>query len=104
MNQRAKATSIPKRVKDSVWARDDHQCVICHSLYAFPEAHYIRRSRGGLGIEENIVTLCRRCHRIFDEGTPPQQEAYGLIIRAHLQRNYENWDEKDLIYKKEGIE
>lgn len=31
---------------------------MCGSSYAMPNAHYIARAQGGLGIEENIVTLC----------------------------------------------
>lgn len=52
-SKRAKACAISSAVKKRVWDRDNHCCVYCKSIYAFPEAHYIPRSRGGLGIEEN---------------------------------------------------
>ena len=62
MSKRSKACDISMEVKKKVWERDEHKCVICHNPYAKPNAHYIARSQGGLGIEENIVTLCLRCH------------------------------------------
>ena len=67
-SKRAKACAIPNAVKERVWERDHHCCVYCKSIYASPEAHYIPRSRGGLGIEENVLTLCRLCHDAFDCG------------------------------------
>ena len=67
-SKRTKACDISKSVKDKVWLRDNNQCIICHNINAMPNAHFIRRSQGGLGIEENIVTLCFRCHHEFDNG------------------------------------
>lgn len=49
---RTKATEIPKKVKEKVEARDNHRCIICGSKYASGNSHYIRRSKGGLGIEK----------------------------------------------------
>lgn len=98
-SQRSKDTDITQNVKDSVWERDKHQCIICHSTYtAFPNAHYIPRSAGGLGIEENIVTLCHQCHREYDQTC--EREMYRKRIKAYLQRKYPNWDENKLYYKK----
>ena len=62
-SKRAKACDISKKVKDIVWERDGHRCIICGSYQAMPNSHYIRRSQGGLGIPENIVTMCSRCSR-----------------------------------------
>lgn len=47
MHKRTKALDIPKTVKDEVWERDGHQCIICGSPYAMPNAHYISRAHGG---------------------------------------------------------
>lgn len=47
-----KTTRIPKRVKDAVYRRDDGKCLICKSP-GLPEAHLKRRSRLGMGVEEN---------------------------------------------------
>ena len=71
-----------------------------------PNAHYISRAKGGLGIEENIVTLCteltvNNCHRRYDSGTKEEREKIGAIIKDYLQSKYPNWDESKLTYKKE---
>jgi 5-methylcytosine-specific restriction endonuclease McrA len=105
-SKRAKATDIPKRVKEIVWERDGHKCVVCHnSCNVMPNAHYISRAKGGLGIEQNIVTLCTRltdndCHFKFDNGTAEERERIGNIIKEYLQSKYENWNEEDLKFKK----
>ena len=51
MSKRSKACDISPKVKKKVWERDNHCCIICGSPYAMPNAHYISRAQGGLGIE-----------------------------------------------------
>ena len=80
MHKLTKATSIPRSVKDAVWERDQHRCILCGSHQGAPVAHVIRRSQGGMGIERNIVTLCPHCHREFDEGK--HHKAYETRIIA----------------------
>lgn len=99
-SKRAKALSISKAVKDRVWERDGRRCIICGSSQANPECHYIARSRGGLGIEENIFTGCRSCHREYDFGTAPQRAAIKTTAEAYLKSCYSDWDESQLIYRK----
>lgn len=105
--RRSKATDIPVWVKEAVWERDGGCCVVCgNGCNVMPNAHYIPRSKGGLGIPENIVTLCtaltpNRCHERFDNGTRAEREAIGNIIRSYLQGKYPGWDEKQLIYRKD---
>lgn len=96
--ERAKACSIPPDVKEAVWERDNHCCIICGSPFAFPDSHYIRRSHGGLGIEQNIVTMCRKCHRVYDQGERTEME---LFVADYLKSKYPDWAEKKLIYRKE---
>ena len=96
-SKRSKACDIPERVKLRVMARDDGRCIIC-GLSGFPNAHYIPRSQGGLGIEQNVVTLCPVCHQRYDNGD--KREEYGAYIKQYLSWAYENWNEKDLIYNK----
>ena len=60
MHKRTKLLDISKAVKDKVWERDGHRCILCESIFAMPNAHYISRAQGGLGIPENVVTLCIR--------------------------------------------
>ncbi len=98
MHKRTKALSISKSVKDAVWKRDGGYCVLCGSPYAQPNAHYISRAQGGLGIERNIVTLCLNCHRRYDQ-TPDRAEI-RLDLREYLESKYPDWDESQLIYQK----
>ena len=97
-SKRAKACDIKKSVKDRVWERDDHRCIICGSYQAMPNSHFIRRSQGGLGIEENIVTMCVRCHMMYDQGSDRRSiEAY---TENYLKSKYPNWSREKLVYKK----
>ena len=103
-SKRAKACDIPTSVKKRVWERDGGKCVICQNqVNVMPNAHYIPRSQGGLGIEENVVTLCTnftklKCHSRYDDST--EREALGEKIKAYLQEQYPNWDEQNLYYRK----
>ena len=102
MNRRTKALQIPRHVKETVAERDSFDgwpcCIRCGSPEGSPEAHYIPRSRGGLGIEENIVTLCRKCHGEFDQ-SDRREEIKGQL-RQYLQEHYPDWDESKLIYRR----
>ena len=98
MHRETKATSISADTKKKVWQRDFGRCVLCGSNNAGPHCHYIRRSQGGLGIEENIWTGCHRCHEAFDaEGTGgPLHER----MMDYFKTLYPEWDESKLKYKK----
>lgn len=99
MKKRTKALAISPKVKATVWDRDNGRCIICGDTCAAPNAHYIARSHGGLGIEENIVTLCQTCHHNFDFGA--ERFELAVQIRAYLQGKYPYWNDDDLIYRKD---
>lgn len=92
------STSIPPDVMKAVWRRDLHHCVLCGDPYAAPCAHFIGRAQGGMGVEENIVTLCRRCHDRYDNTT--ERERIRKTLRTYLQACYPGWDEGALVYHK----
>ena len=104
--KRAKATDISQADKRKVFERDDGCCVVCGNSYnVMPNAHFIPRSKGGLGIEENIVTLCgeltpNQCHRRFDFGTAEERKAIGEAIEGYLKSKYPGWDKENLVYRK----
>lgn len=99
MSKRTKALDIPPKVKRRVWERDEHCCILCGSPYAMPNAHFIPRGRGGLGItEKNVVTLCIVCHTNYDNGAG--REKTEEEIRNYLKSQYPDWDESELYYKK----
>ena len=96
----SKACDIPKKVKDRVWERDNQRCIICGSHRAMPNAHFIPRSKGGLGVEENVVTLCLACHDAYDHTI--ERDAIGFVIEEYLKDKYPEWDKTKLIYHKWG--
>lgn len=108
--RRTDALAIPQGVKKAVADRDSVEgwpcCILCgrpsptDAPLAFSCAHYIARSQGGLGIEENILTLCPKCHMQYDNTT--LRSVYRPILARHLREHYEGWDENNLTYKKEG--
>lgn len=106
-SKRAKALAISEETKDKVWCRDAGRCVWCRlsgqwtGYRAFPEAHFISRSMGGLGIPENVLTLCRPHHDQFDHGTRLQRVVMAQEFREYLKSFYPDWDETKLIYHKE---
>lgn len=96
MHKMTKACKITQVVRELVYQRDNERCIICGSNQGLPNAHYIPRSQGGLGVEENIVTLCPECHRQFDNGS--KRKEYGEIIRRYLKSKYPDWNPTNLVY------
>lgn len=101
MNKRTKALQIPIKVKEKVWERDGGCCVWCGTTHAAPEAHFLARSHGGLGIEENILTLCRGCHRMYDEGPREVRNEMTIYFIKYLKSKYPDWSADKLIYRKD---
>ena len=100
-HKQTKKTEIPKKVKMAVWNRDMHKCIFCEKLVSwnYANAHFIPRSAGGLGIEENIFTACDDCHREQDNGL--NTKVYTDKAENHLRACYgSNWNIENLIYKK----
>ena len=108
MNDRTKALAIPQTVKVAVADRDSAGgwpcCIYCGrpaptgNPLAFSNAHYIARSQGGLGIVENILTLCPACHGQYD--ATDSRRAMRQYFKAYLEHKHTGWDEEKLTYKK----
>ena len=105
---RTKSLEIPEKVKRAVAERDScdgHPCCIwcgkpapVSNPLAFSNAHYIPRSGGGLGVEENILTLDWECHLRYDQsGNRGKMQEF---FKHYLMSKYPEWDEEKLIYKK----
>ena len=97
MNNRTKATSIPKKVREEVYARDKG-CIITGSRYNLTLAHYIPRSKGGLGIKENLVTLSLLMHHEMDNGKNSLE--IKEKVRQYLERLYPNVTDEMRKYNK----
>ena len=98
MHRQTKRTSIPLKVKRQVWERDGGQCVLCHRNDGQPDAHIVARSHGGLGIPENIVTLCPRCHYRYDN--TPERHFLRQQLEEYIKRFYPDWTERTVTYHK----
>ena len=97
MHKRTRACAISKKTKLRVYERDKGRCIFCGAP-GLPEAHVVPRSHGGLGIEQNIVTLCRKCHDKMDNSTDRQQMLQ--VAADYLKRFYPDWSQQSLIYDK----
>ena len=92
-----KACEFTPEIKATIYERDGGRCVICGAPGA-PNAHYIPRSQLGLGIEQNIVCICRECH------DKQHARGYGELVRRrmkeHLDRFYPGFPDEDRVYHK----
>lgn len=94
--KRISSLAISDLVRTKVLDRDKGRCIGCDNPRTPPQpnAHIIPRSQGGLGIEENIVTLCVRCHNMWDSGNDQQRrEDITKRVWTHMRSKYENWDD-----------
>ena len=103
-----KARDFDKKAKLAIMRRDCFDgwpcCVNCGAPApsnvspVWSNAHFIGRAQGGLGVEENGLTLCPECHRKYDQTTErPQLREY---FREYLMDHYPGWDEEKLYYRK----
>lgn len=97
-SKRAKACDISPKVRKEVMERDGHCCIVCGDTYGLQIAHYIPRSRLGLGIPQNLGVMCFRHHMAMDQGD--MHDELQAFFKEYLQGHYDIWDEKDLVYSK----
>lgn len=100
-HKRTRACEITKEVRQAVAIRDRGRCIICGIPVpvSCSNSHFIKRSQGGLGIPENIVTMCPKCHYEYDFGQ--NTKLYEQLTENHLKNIYgANWDKSKLVYKK----
>jgi len=97
MHKRTKALQIPMKVKKAVYERDRGMCIWC-GMPGDPVCHFIAKSQGGKGIEQNILTGCAYCHHAYDQ--TDRREAYREKAREYLKSKYPDWKEEDMYYRK----
>lgn len=106
-SRRTKALEISMKTKQKVWERQDGVSLWSGKPITVSECccHVVPRSKGGLGIEQNIVGLTQEEHMIFDDNLPRTKGRTQMIqMRAkalkHLKQHYTDWNMEDCIYKK----
>lgn len=111
MKQRTKKLQFDKDTKMKIVRRQYGQCLFCSMDYHMEckdemgytiqdIMHYVNKSAGGLGIEENGVLGCRYHHQLLDNGNKGLREEMLSIMKIHLQEHYPNWKEEDLVHDK----
>jgi len=101
-SKRSKACDISHDVRAAVYERDRGTCVLC-GRPGLPNMHFIPRSAGGLGIEQNVVCGCPHCHSDYDNGYHKDLNLRSLLgerIEHYLKSVYEDWDKDQLFYRK----
>lgn len=97
------ACDISPKARKAVYERDSADgrpvCIICGGSESLELAHYIPRSQGGIGIPENLVTLCKYHHQQYDQ-YGIERDGIRFVIEAHLKSYYPGWAVSDLIYDK----
>ena len=112
-SKRAKAVQISRETAEKVAERDGYSCLFCKMGYhiagqnlsdlafcTYDMAHFIPRAHGGLGVEENIVMLCRYHHHELDHGKNGLKEEMLGIMEEYLKGKYPDWDKERLVYRK----
>ncbi|MCK4258773.1 MAG: hypothetical protein KAX49_07330 [Halanaerobiales bacterium] len=98
--EKQKALDIPKEVREVVYERDGGCCIIC-GAHGAPNSHYISKGNNGMGIEENIVTHCLKCHHDYDNGNDTARRNYiKEKTKEYLQSHYPDWNEEKLIWRR----
>lgn len=106
MRTDTKARDFDVTTKQKISERDSIDgwpcCIYCgasaSSRIAWSNAHYISRAQGGLGIPQNGLTLCPKCHRRYDQSTDRRE--MRDFFRGYLMERYEDWSEEELTYRK----
>ena len=98
-------------IREKIFYRDGQQCLFCKMNYHMEckssmllqiadTMHFINKSQGGLGIEENGVTGCRYHHGLLDNGHKGLRDEMLAMMEEHLKSLYPDWDKSKLVYNK----
>lgn len=103
--KRTIALDISPIVRAQVYTRDSWDgapcCICCGSPHNLTIAHVIARSQSGLGIVENLATLCIADHELYDHGTPEQRKHMKQLIEGHMVYCYGNeWYDLKKTYER----
>lgn len=96
MHLETKATRISKEVALEVWKRDKQKCIVCGSYKAVPNSHVVRRSQGGMGMVENVVSHCLECHILYDSYDKEVRE----VTMDYIYSLYPDWSREKVTYSK----
>lgn len=113
-SKRTKALKFDVATRLIIWQRERGKCFFCERDYEMPYdpdiykfdmgikdiMHFVNKSSGGLGIEENGVLGCRYHHHLLDNGNRGKRGEMLEMLEEYLKSIYPNWSKEDLYYKK----
>ncbi len=113
MSGYTKLLKFDKETVRKIQIRDDYTCLFCKLGYHTEKfnpnsldfivndiAHFIPKSKLGLGIEENGIEVCRFHHHLLDNGHKGLRQEMLKIMEKYLKSHYPNWDKNNLVYRK----
>jgi 5-methylcytosine-specific restriction endonuclease McrA len=59
---------LPDKIRKAVYSRDDWKCRHCGRRDGLHPHHVSYQSAGGEHVENNLLTLCARCHGDIHDG------------------------------------
>ena len=109
-SKQAKAKEFSPKIREVIKRRDGG-CIFCRMNYQMDKIswfdsqlmsimHYIPRSKGGLGIEQNGALGCQYHHSMLDNGHQGRRVEMLEMFKGYLQSHYDNWNEEELYYRK----
>lgn len=109
MKKQSRACEFNSKEREKIRTRDHNQCIFCSMNYCMEKAqwfdlsatsimHYIPRSKGGLGIEQNGAVGCQWHHHMLDNGRNGKRKEMLELFREYLERYYPEWDERKITY------
>ncbi|MBQ2801709.1 MAG: hypothetical protein IJF03_09975 [Lachnospiraceae bacterium] len=111
MKKSTRAREFSAKTREAIKERDKMSCIFCKMGYHMESTtqagyiiksimHYIPRSKGGLGIEQNGAIGCQYHHELLDNGNKGLRGEMLELFKGYLKEHYQNWNEEELIYKK----
>lgn len=79
------------KVRDIVFARDNHRCVYCHCSGSKSNPltlhHVVFKCDGGSTTPANLLTLCSECHRELHQINPGRRKRKKRHATSNLRGN-----------------
>ncbi len=102
MSKRSNACDVKNGIRNHVLDRDNNRCVVCGNTTWLQMAHvFVSRAHGGLGVPQNIATLCVVCHMSLDNGKASEANLVRELVQGYMMRKYPDLEIEKLKYKKE---
>jgi len=95
-SKRSLATKITIDVRMDVKVRDNGKCTICGTMENIQIHHFVPRSLGGMGITNNLISLCQFHHKQLHDGN-------GYIlehVKQYMKDLYPNVNNNERKYNK----